>query len=112
MVAVAPRPTVMCMRSGCSRNATLAPRIKFHYVDADLSPEVRQRGPQMMGEMNFEVPLCERCSRVTDISDLLNDKNWLAFANQLEASGRAVPSRESSRLDFRPLHEVMEAVNG
>ncbi len=105
-------PLIPCMRSGCSRNAAVAPRLKFHYVDADLSPEVRQRFMQMTAEMNFEVPLCERCSRVTDISDLLNDKNWLAFANQLEARGVTVPSRESSRLDFRPLHEVMEVKNG
>ena len=105
-------PPIPCRRSGCSRTATLAPRIKFHYVDADLSPEVRQRFMQMTAEMNFEVPLCERCSRITKISDLLNDKNWPAFANQLAASGVMVPSRESSRLDFRPLREVMEATNG
>ena len=109
---VATMETVPCMRSGCSRNAILAPRIKFHYIDGDLSPEVRQYGPQITAVMDFNIALCELCARITSISDLLNDKNWLAFANQLEASGKAVPSRESSRLDFRPLREVMEATNG
>ena len=105
-------PPIPCRRIGCSRPATVAPRIKFHYVDADLLPEVRQRGPQITPTMDFNIALCAPCSRITTISDLLNDKNWPALANQLEASGKTVPSRESSRLDFRPLREVMEATNG
>lgn len=97
---------LLCVRTDCQSGEkhlkTPGPAVWYPVVRV-FAKGFRYAPPM---QMLMSMALCEMCSRVIQIDDLLTHEGWTRICAVLKATGKAEPDRERTQLNWWPIADA------